>query len=145
MKNLMCVFIKALLCGVLPFGLLMCGLPVAAYTGNSAQTLTSGADIRVMSYNVLVDNDESLGGWSWGQALGNRGDKASAAIAYYQPDVSGFQECNYKWHVSLREHLPDYDFVNADAPEVQKLEASASLGKKDSMCTTMMYNTKTLE
>ena len=145
MKKVMRVFMKSLLCGVLPFCLLLGGLSVSAYTGSSAKALTAGADIRVMSYNVLVDNDESLGGWSWGQALGTRGDKASAAIAYYQPDVIGFQECNYKWHVSLRENLPDYDFVNADVPEEQKLEAKESLGKKDWMCTTMMYNTKTLE
>ena len=145
MKKVVRVFIKALLCSVLPLSLLLCGFPVSAYTGSSSKQLTAGADIRVMSYNVLVDNDESLGGWSWGQALGTRGDKASAAIAYYQPDVIGFQECNYKWHVSLRENLPDYDFVNADVPEEQKLEAKESLGKKDWMCTTMMYNTKTLE
>lgn len=145
MKKWMRIFAKSFLCGVLPFSLLLSGLSVSAYTGNSAKALTSGADIRVMSYNTLVDNDESLGGWSWGQPLGTRGDKASAAINYYQPDVIGFQECNYKWHVSLRENLPDYDFVNADVPEKQKLEDPKSLGKKDWMCTTMMYNTKTLE
>lgn len=145
MKKLVRVFAKSLLCGILPISLLLGGFPVSAYTGNSAKALTAGADIRVMSYNVLVDNDESLGGWSWGQPLGTRGDKASAAIDYYRPDVIGFQECNYKWHVSLRENLPDYDFVNADVPEQQKLEKTESLGKKDWMCTTMMYNTKTLE
>lgn len=114
------------------------------YQGSAPKDKSEGANLRIMSYNVLVDNDETLGGWSWGQPLGTRGDKASACIEYYQPDVIGFQECNYKWHVSLRENLPDYDFVNADVPEKMPLEAKESLGKKDWMCTTMMYNTKTL-
>ena len=44
-----------------------------------------------------------------------------------------------------KDNLKDYAFVNADVPEVQPLEKAESLGKKDWMCTTMMYNTKTLE
>ena len=139
------VFFRALLCGMFALCLVFGGLSVFAYSGSAPQEKTDGANLRVMSYNVLVDNDESLGGWSWGQPLGNRGDKASACINYYQPDVIGFQECNYKWHVSLRKNLPDYDFVNADVPEEQPLEKAESLGKKDWMCTTMMYNTKTLK
>ena len=138
------VFFRTVLCAALPLCLLCGSLSVAAYTGAASKDKTAGTNLRVMSYNVLVDNDESLGGWSWGQALGNRGDKASACINYYRPDVIGLQECNYKWHVSLRQNLPDYDFVNPDVPEVQALEKSDSLGKKDWMCTTLMYNTKTL-
>lgn len=145
MKKRMRIFVKSFLCGLLPFSLLLSGLSVSAYTGNSTKALTSGADIRVMSYNTLVDNDEANGGWSWGKPLGNRAEKAAAAITYYQPDVIGLQENNYNWHVALRELLPDYDYVNADVPQQQKLEKTESLGKKDWMCTTMMYNTKTLE
>ena len=145
MKKMMRVFLRSVLCGILPFCLLLSGLSVSAYTGNSSQALTSGADIRVMSYNTLVDNDEANGGWSWGQALGNRAEKAAAAIEYYKPDVIGLQENNYNWHVALRELLPDYDYVNADVPMSMPLEAKESLGKKDWMCTTMMYNTKTLQ
>ena len=137
-------FSRAFLCGLLSLCMLGSSLAVYAYTGSAPQEKTADTNLRVMSYNVLVDNDESLGGWSWGQALGNRGDKASACIEYYQPDVIGFQECNYKWHVSLKENLPDYAFVNADVPEKQYLEKPESLGKKDWMCTTMMYNKNTL-
>ena len=138
------IFLRTVLCMVLPLSLLCGGVSVAAYTGSAPQSKTAGANLRVMSYNVLVDNDESIDGWSWGKALGNRGDLASACINYYKPDVIGLQECNYKWHVSLRKNLPDYDFVNADVPQVQALEKKESLGKKDWMCTTLMYNTKTL-
>ena len=145
MKKMMHLFLMSLLCGILPISLLLGGISVSAYTGSSSQTLTNGAEIRVMSYNTLVDDDETLGGWSWGQPLGNRGDKAAAAINYYKPDVIGLQENNYKWHVSLRKNLPDYDYVNADVPLSMPLEAKESLGKKDWMCTTMMYNTKTLK
>ena len=102
MKKRMRVFVKSFLCGLLPFSLLLSGLSVSAYTGNSAKTLTSGADIRVMSYNTLVDNDEANGGWNWGQPLGNRAEKAAAAIEYYKPDVIGLQENNYNWHVALQ-------------------------------------------
>ena len=142
--QLMRVLFRAVLCAALPLCLICGGMPVSAYTGSAPLEKTAGANLRVMSYNVLVDNDESLGGWSWGQALGTRGDKASACINYYKPDVIGLQECNYKWHVSLRQNLPDYDFVNPDVPEEQRLEKTESLGKKDWMCTTLMYNTKTL-
>ena len=115
------------------------------YRGRSAAALADGAHVRVMSYNVLVDDDEENGGWRWGAPLADRGDKASAAIGYYRPDVIGLQECNYNWHVSLRQNLPDYDFVNADVPATQPLERAESLGKSDWMCTTMLYNTETLE
>ena len=145
MKKMMRVFLRALVCGILPVCLLLSGVAVSAYTGSHPQQLTAGADIRVMSYNTLVDNDETNGGWSWGKPLADRADKAAAAINYYKPDVIGLQENNYNWHVALRDLLPDYDYVNADVPANQRLEASDSLGKKDWMCTTMMYNTKTLE
>ena len=145
MKKMMRLFLRSVLCGVLPFCLLLSGFSVSAYSGNSSQALTAGADIRVMSYNTLVDNDETNGGWNWGQPLGNRAEKAAAAIAYYKPDVIGLQENNYNWHVALRKLLPDYDYVNANVPMSMPLEKKESLGKKDWMCTTMMYNTKTLE
>ena len=145
MKKMMRIFLRSVLCSVLPVCLLLGGFSVSAYTGNSSQALTAGADIRVMSYNTLVDNDEANGGWSWGKPLSNRAEKAAAAINYYQPDVIGLQENNYNWHVALRQLLPDYDYVNANVPMSMPLEAKESLGKKDWMCTTMMYNTKTLE
>lgn len=145
MKKILRLFLMSVLCGILPISLLLGGVSVAAYTGNSPQALTGGADIRVMSYNTLVDNDVPNGGWDWGQPLGNRAEKAAAAIEYYKPDVIGLQENNYNWHVTLRKLLPDYDYVNADVPMMSPLEKKESLGKKDWMCTTMMYNTKTLE
>ena len=145
MKKILRLFLMSVLCGMVPITMLFGGASVSAYTGNSNQNLTSGADIRVMSYNTLVDNDEANGGWNWGQPLGNRAEKAAAAINYYKPDVIGLQENNYNWHVALRRLLPDYDYVNANVPLSMPLEARESLGKKDWMCTTMMYNTKTLE
>ena len=138
------VLLRTILCGAVSLCLLCGSMCVSAYTGSAPQEKTDGTNLRVMSYNVLVDNDVSSGGWNWGQPLGTRGDKASACINYYKPDVIGLQECTYNWHVSLRQNLPDYDFVNPDVPEEQALESPDSLGKKDWMCTTLMYNTKTL-
>ena len=145
MKKILRLFLMSVLCGILPITMLFGGVSVAAYTGYSTQSLTNGADIRVMSYNTLVDNDEANGGWSWGKPLANRAELAAAAINHYKPDVIGLQENNYNWHVALRKLLPDYDYVNADVPMMSPLEKKESLGKKDWMCTTMMYNTKTLE
>ena len=80
MKKMMRLFLMSVLCGILPITMLFGGVSVAAYTGYSTQSLATGADIRVMSYNTLVDNDEANGGWSWGKPLANRAEKAAAAI-----------------------------------------------------------------
>ena len=56
------MFGKALLCGSLSLCLLGGSLAVSAYTGSAPKEKTAGTNLRVMSYNVLVDNDESLDG-----------------------------------------------------------------------------------
>ena len=130
---------RIVLCGVLPLCLVCGSLPVAAYTGSARQNKTAGSNLRVMSYNVLMDDGE--GGISWGRPMeslldgntGYRPDGAVACIQHYAPDVVMFQEFSYNWYKALRSALSDYAFIN-----------TKDEGKEDYMCTALMYNTKTL-
>lgn len=133
------VLFRTILCSMLPLCLLCGSLSVSAYTGSARQNKTAGTNLRVMSYNVLMDNGE--GGISWGRPMdslldgntGHRPDGAVACIQHYAPDVVMFQEFSYNWYQSVRAGLPDYVFVN-----------TRDEGKDDYMCTALMYNTKTL-
>ena len=133
------VLFRTILCSMLPLCLLYGSLSVSAYTGAARQNKTAGTNLRVMSYNVLMDNGE--GGISWGRPMdslldgntGHRPDGAVACIAYYAPDVVMFQEFSYNWYQSVRSGLADYAFIN-----------TRDEGKDDYMCTALMYNTKTL-
>ena len=133
------VLFRTVLCSVLPLCLLCCSLSVSAYTGAARQAKTAGTNLRVMSYNVLMDNGE--GGISWGRPMeslldgntGYRPDGAVACIQHYAPDVVMFQEFSYNWYKALRSALSDYAFIN-----------TKDEGKEDYMCTALMYNTKTL-
>lgn len=100
------------------------------YDGECRKEKSEGADIRVMSYNLLADSDDF---W-WGSELGNRPEGAIACIRYYMPDVIGLQEVSKGWYSALREGLGDtYEFVNPDWH-----------GGRDSNCTAMMYNRNTV-
>jgi len=114
----------------------------SGYVGNSNQEKAEGADIRVMSYNVLMDNAE-YGGINWGQPMdkpfsgtGTRDGNAAIMIGHYAPDVIGFQEFSYNWYQGIRTALPQYEFVNDVDPES---------GNEDFMCTALAYNTETVE
>ena len=114
------------------------------YIANSNKKKASGTDVRVMSYNVLMDDDASTGGVTWGKTLdkllnggeGTRDGNAAQCIAYYAPDIIGFQEFSYNWYQGIREALPNYAFVNNVDPESNK---------EDYMCTALAYNTDTIE
>ena len=137
MKKVMRVFLRAVLCGILPVSLLLGGLSVSAYTGNAAQTLTDGADIRFMTYNVLVDQDTANGGYSWGGAAieGNRGPKAAAMIRHYRPDVIALEEFSGNWYTYFQENLPEYGFGEMNSKDSQ------NNGK---LYTCVAYNKNTL-
>ncbi len=116
----------------------------SGYVGNSNKKKASGTDIRVMSYNVLMDDDATTGGVTWGKPLnkmlnggeGTRDGNAAACIEYYAPDVIGFQEFSYNWYQGIRTALPNYEFVNNVDPESNK---------EDYMCTALAYNKDTIE
>lgn len=94
------------------------------YTGLYPETMTSGADIRFMTYNVLVGQDTENGGYSWGSAIDGRPEKACAMINYYKPDVIALEEFSGEWYDYFVANMPDYAFgemTSADSQNNGKL------------------------
>jgi len=94
------------------------------YTGLYPETMTSGADIRFMTYNVLVGQDTANGGYSWGSAITGRPEKACAMINYYKPDVIALEEFSGEWYDYFVANMPDYAFgemTSADSQNNGKL------------------------
>lgn len=84
--------------------------------------------LRVMSYNLLVDNED----YDWGTPLGERPKGAAEYILRVRPDVIGIQEASRGWYSAFRELLKgEYDFVEPDFA-----------GIKDGNCTGLMYDVK---
>ena len=91
--------------------------------------LAEGADIRVMSYNILHP--------SWGNvAIDGRDTNVANILMYYMPDVVGIQETNAGWHNALGDLLVETGMY---APACQKNNA------KSYNMTTMLYNTQTVK
>jgi len=82
-----------------------------SYEGTDNIELTEGADIRVMSFNILSEE------WAAeAKDIDARIPGVVGCISYYEPDVIGIQEVSVKWYGVLREYLGDtYEFVNTDA------------------------------
>ena len=97
---------------------------------DDAIELAAGADIRIMSYNILNPN------WG-GNAISEGRDKGVANIVmYYLPDVVGLQETYAGWHNALQKYLADTGMY---AFACQKNNA------KSYNMTTFMYNTQTVK
>lgn len=98
------------------------------YVGTYPQQLVEGADIRIVSYNVLVAQED----FSWSPwVIGNRPQLFADFINYYQPDVVGLQECSALWHEGIRELLGDrYEFIYPD------LEKEGD----DQNCSLLLYD-----
>lgn len=98
------------------------------YTGDYRKNKSEGADLRIMTYNVLADDID----YEWGYKLKGRTDGVIACIDYYKPDIIGMQENTTGWYAAIREALGDtYEYVN-DSLNGQHL------------VTTFMYNKNTL-
>ena len=96
----------------------------SGYQGSYPETMTSGADIRFMTYNVLVGQDTANGGYSWGSAITGRPEKACAMINYYKPDVIALEEFSGEWYDYFVANMPDYAFgemTSADSQNNGKL------------------------
>lgn len=82
---------------------LMLILPVICTAESDAEgiaELTEGAEVRVMSYNILHPD--------WSKVPVNGRDETVAAILrYYMPDVVALQEAGAKWHKALKPLLAD--------------------------------------
>lgn len=100
---------------------------------NDAVELAAGADIRVMSYNILHP--------SWSNVVSNvpvtgRDMNVANILMYYMPDVVGLQEVNGSWHAALGDLLVETGMY---APACQKNNA------KSYNMTTFLYNTQTVK
>ena len=82
--------ILRLLAAVLALMLLAPALCLAETT--DAAELAEGADIRIMSYNILHPE------WNDWISIKGRDEKFLNILQYYMPDVIGIQEAGAKWH-----------------------------------------------
>lgn len=89
--------------------------PVPAESGAEAsdmpkqipETLSEGADIRVISFNILVEGS--------GISLDGRAEGAIETILKYRPDVIGLQEVDKGWYDRLQPGIGDtYEFLYTD-------------------------------
>ena len=108
----------------------------AGYQGLYPQAMTSGADIRFMTYNVLVGQDTNNGGYSWGSAIGDRPEKAFAMINYYKPDVIAFEEFSGEWYDAFTAQMTDYELCEMGSKDSQN-------GGK--LYTCLAYNKNTIK
>ncbi len=105
------------------------------YVGAYPETMTSGADIRFMTYNVLVGKDTTNGGYDWGTDIGNRPDLAKAMIDYYKPDVIALEEFSGEWYDYFLANMTNYAFGEMTSKDSQ------NNGK---LYTCLAYNTETV-
>lgn len=121
---------------LLSLALLLTAFPAAAaisasadgYVGTYPEQLVEGADIRIISYNVLVAQED----FSWSPwKIGTRPQLFADFVNYYKPDVVGLQECSRLWHEGIRELLGDkYEFIYPD------LEREGD----DENCSLLLYD-----
>ncbi len=96
--------------------------------------LAEGADIRVMSYNILHP--------SWSNVVENvpiagRDINLAKILLYYMPDVAGIQEVNSGWHTAIKKILVDTGYYKQACRMTRN-------GKKTNM-TTFLYNPQTVK
>lgn len=75
---------------------------VAAVLDAVQSEKAQGADVRIMSSNLLVDYE------SWGGTPAKpRAKMYTSVVDTYRPDVIGIQEMSDAWYCLLRQNLPD--------------------------------------
>ncbi len=86
-------------------------IDTVAYAGPESTALTEGADIRIMSFNILCEL------WDKNATMEPRILGVVGTISAYQPDVIGIQEVSPKWYSVIRKYLgEDYEFINSNKP-----------------------------
>lgn len=99
----------------------------AALTFQDDSALADGANLRIMSYNILCElfNDKP--------PIEGREILVTAPLFEYSPDVVGMQEVSEKWHEALKPYLGSTYAV---------VDAEVGIGHAN-MCP-LFYNTETL-
>ena len=98
-----------------------------------SNAFTEGSDIRVMSFNILVDI------WADTPAVKGRDKTVMAAIKNYMPDAVGFQEASRTWHNSIKSYIKDtpYELINTEHDHVDSKYGNLNF-------VPILYNTDTL-
>lgn len=110
--------------------LILVGSGLMTYFLINNKPAEENAALRVMSYNLLVDNID----YDWGTPLGDRPKGAVEYILRIRPDVIGIQEASCGWYSAFREQLKgEYDFVEPDFGDI-----------KDGNCSGLIYDVKKL-
>lgn len=110
---------------------MMLCVPALGMAEEDDPKLAEGADIRIMSFNLMHPD------WSKVKITG-RPQKAADILLYYQPDVVGVQECSSAWHKGFKPILVDTGLY---APACRQSHAE---GFKYNM-TSFLYNTQTVK
>ena len=122
--------ISQLLAVALVFMLAMTTLCTGETAGADAPVLTEGADLRIMSFNIMHPD------WSR-VAVTGRDEIVAAILSCYRPDVVALQEAGAKWHKALIPLLVDTGLY---AQACRKSNADGF-----TYCTTtFLYNPATL-
>ena len=90
---------------------------------DTAEPLAEGADIRVMSYNILTEK------WG-GTDTASRAERLGVMLSEYSPDIVGIQEVCDKWVKYLQIYCSDYVHVCLIRPDGGE-NYSTVLYKKD--------------
>ncbi len=104
--------------------------PSCAAEIDGAPPLAEGADIRVMSYNIMHPD------WSHVSVKG-RDEIVAAVLRCYMPDVVALQEAGAKWHKALAALLMDTGLY---APACRQSNAEGFIYST----TTFLYNPQTV-
>ncbi|MBQ7321300.1 MAG: endonuclease/exonuclease/phosphatase family protein [Clostridia bacterium] len=72
--------------------------PILGMGSSQGVSLSEGADLRIMTFNVLGSGQEPL----------KRAPNIQETILTYMPDIVGFQECNSEMHGLVIQQLKDY-------------------------------------
>lgn len=111
---------------------MMLMLPAAVCSAEDDPELAAGADIRVMSYNILHPD------WNDKIPIQDRDQRFLNIVQYYMPDVIGIQEAGAKWQRFWTPQLIDTGIY---ASACRKSNAEGF-----SFCTTtFLYNPKTVK
>lgn len=84
----------------------------SAYSFQESSFLATGADIRIMSFNILCEK------WNDRLPVEGRDYQVTACVNYFAPDVIGFQEVSDAWYASLNKLIGGtYAFTDSKTPD----------------------------
>ena len=108
---------------------------VNAFDGlfQDATERASGTEVRVMSFNVLVDI------WKDTPVVKGRDNVVVQTILHYAPDVIGLQEASYTWHNNLKLYLKNTGY---QLTCTERTVSDSKYGKHN--FNPILYNTETL-